>query len=296
MSKKKDNQEVNEDQSAKSRRGKAFENMASEIYKNLANDINNRFGKKVVYYLGHQPEFWATRFNDDGEKATSHAKFDHSLAVHDEERNRVMIIMTDETTTCRGERMRTKSHQGISHMRVADEIESKTIEMIPVFSECEFVHCNALVFPDQITGVKHPDVEEDYLKTFCIKVNYKTNDFASTDECPMVDIATKIGDFCNVVTILATHLNGYDWNKNTLPIIWKEQHVGFDWMPFVELTKEQVLRSKDRVLYWLNNDPDRYTKEKLFAFFKEHGIKIRKSTLKPILLQLAKDLIDENYE
>jgi hypothetical protein len=292
---KKTNDNVNKDQSAKSQHGKKFEDEATAIYEQVARDINKKCGKCVVHYLGAQSEFTNINLVDGVEPDKSHVKMDHSFLIEHDKVNQAAIVLTDETTTHRGERVKSKAHEGISQMRLTPQIEQYAIEKVPHCAGYSFTHHNVLVLPDVIDGVQDPEREEAEAKKFCINVNYKRNDYATKGNCHLIDLSTKIGDWCMVIEEMATNPNKYVWDQDLLPTVWKTQHVGFDWMPRIYLNTQSALHHKERILYWLKTKPKKYTKAILNDFLRQHGISFPKSALKSILMDAVLNLIETQY-
>ena len=290
-----DRKNLNKDQSAKSISGKINDKRNTTALLTVHDGENKRL-------VAVQPKFHEERISPDGEiTITIDVNMDQEFAVLYRNKPLAAIIHIDGTTTFGHERVKTKTTEGSTIMRLTNDIRKKLLKEHEDLSGHELVHNVVLLFPDQAAdSLQNPLYRQKAMSKFAIAVNYKTQEeYVTNDYQYWLDACMRTQELLDAINEIESNPDDYIWNKTLLAQAWKKLHNEPQYKPIMLLTKANVMKDKDRILYWIDRCLKKgtrdYVMKDLDKFCKEVGLSWKGYLNKHDKLEMIKKFISENF-
>lgn len=297
MAKNKDN--VNADQAAKSNNGKLNNIENTRFFsEKWADGIHKFFMGAEVPGYSHIPILGGLTTRD------YQYQMDQVLLLDCDRQNTVLIVYIDGTTTHRGERVCTKTNEGVVVMYTTNDIETKILEQYPQLAGRKFVHICGIVYPDELSAkLKKKAKEEHDVDKFCVAVNYKTGGkYVTADGKYGLDYSARKTDLARMLDDVYDNQDSYVLDKNILAYAWIRLYPDdFYYMPNLTLCDLSAVERRDHLIYCLEKNIKYYTTifengmSQLDCFLNIHKIPYTRLTLNSIKKRKVIAYLKKNF-
>ena len=256
--------------------------------------VNN--GTSVIFVRA-EPEFEKKGEKRGWKRKPTYLKMDHEFLIVDDDKQELMVALSDGTTTLRNDRAKIKRSEGVDQMALKEEIEKKVLEEYPQYKNYTIKHVNLLVFPSKMNShLLRKVYEAKMIREFCIHVNYGLSSFRTAGRCHQIDAAMTIGEMEAVITELSVNKHKYSFDQDAFANAWKRIYNTMDYLPCRVLSVENAQEHKDQLLYALEHHAFAYERAELDSFAKECCVKPwRKTWTNKAKISAIRKHIEKNF-